>query len=108
MAEIMITKENFDAEVLNSEKPVLVDFWAPWCGYCRRIGPAYEKIAETYGNDVIVARVNVDEEVTLAERERIEVLPTLVLYRNGEAVDSIVAPESKTKIDQFVREALKK
>ena len=104
-----LTKQNFDKEVLNAEGgSVLVDFWAPWCGYCRRIGPAYEKIADEYGARLTVAKVNIDEEAALAEAVQIEVIPTLVLYRDGKAVDSIVNPGSKAAIDQFIQEAMAK
>ena len=91
-------------ELIHGEKPVLVDFWAPWCGYCRRIGPAYDQIAGQYGEDLNVVKVNIDEEPGLAEAWKIEVIPTLVLYQNGKAVASVVAPESKAAIESFIAE----
>ena len=100
--------EAFRAALSQSEKPTLVDFWAPWCTYCRRIGPAFDKIAQQYTDSLIVGKVNIDEEPTLAQQEQIEVIPTLVLYRDGQAVASIVAPESKAMIEQFLEESLKK
>ena len=93
-------------ELVQGEKPVLVDFWAPWCVYCRRIAPAYEKIAQQYGEELVVAKLNIDEVPEIAEQERIEVIHTLVMYKGGKALGSIVAPESKARIEAFIRENL--
>ena len=106
MAAMNINFEKYQ-ELLKADKPVLVDFWAPWCSYCRRIGPAYDRIAQQM-EGVEVVKINIDEEPDLAQAEHIEVIPTLVLYRGGEAIGSIVAPESKAMIEAFVQESLAK
>ena len=105
MAAMNMNQEQFQ-KMMDDGGVVLVDFWAPWCSYCRRINPAYDKIAAQYTEKMVVAKVNIDDEAQLAEKERIEVIPTLVLYRDGEAIGSIVAPESKAMIDAFLRDAL--
>lgn len=107
MAAMNISYEAFQ-NLMEEGKAVLVDFWAPWCSYCRRINPAYDKVAQQYGEELVVAKVNIDDEPQLAQKEQIEVIPTLVLYRNGEALGSIVAPESKAMIDAFIQETLAK
>ena len=107
MAAMNMDNRQFE-EIMNGEKPVLVDFWAPWCSYCRRIGPAYDKIAEQFAEELVVAKVNIDEVPDLAQAEQIEVIPTLVLYRSGKALGSIVAPDSKAAIENFIRETLAK
>ena len=105
MAAMNMNEKMFH-EMIQGDKPVLVDFWAPWCGYCRRIAPAYDKIAQQMGDAMVVAKLNIDEVPLVAHREAIEVIPTLVLYRSGKALGSIVAPESKARIEQFIDESL--
>ena len=105
MAAMNINKEQFD-KAMESGKAILVDFWAPWCSYCRRIGPAYDKVAAQYAENLDVVKVNIDDEPELANLEHIEVIPTLVLYKGGKALGSIVAPESKAAIDGFIQENL--
>lgn len=105
MAAMNVNEKQFQ-ELLTQEKPVLVDFWAPWCGYCRRIGPAYDRIAEDYANDVAVVKVNIDEVPSLAQAYNIEVIPTLVFFKNGQAVNSVVAPASKAAIEDFISGSL--
>lgn len=107
MSVMDLNAEGF-AALTREETPVLVDFWAPWCTYCRRIGPAYDKIAQQYAGTLTAARVNIDTEPELARQEQIEVIPTLVLYRGGKSIASIVAPESKAMIEAFLEETLKK
>lgn len=84
-------------------KMVLVEFSAPWCVYCRRLAPAMEKVAEEYKDILTVGTVNIDNESELARREKIEVVPTLVLYKNGQAVDSITGPGSKAAVEAFIQ-----
>ena len=98
--------EKLYEEYLTREKPVLVEFWAPWCVYCRRITVAMEQIAKKYENRVVVARVNIDECPDLSRREHIEVVPTLVLYHGGDALGSMVAPESRSRIEEFLSDYL--
>ena len=102
MSALNLNKEQFES-LRQGEKPVLVDFWAPWCSYCRRIGPAYDKVADQQGENLAVVKVNIDEEPILAHQESIEVIPTLILYKDGKALGSIVAPESKAAIDAFIQ-----
>ncbi|MCQ2462421.1 MAG: thioredoxin [Clostridia bacterium] len=87
MAEITITKDNFKEEVLQSGVPVLVDFWATWCGPCMMIAPVVEEIAEEYDGKIKVGKINVDEEPFLAEQFGIQFIPTLMVFKNGEQTE---------------------
>lgn len=88
--------------MIESKQTVLVEFWAPWCGYCQRSGPAYDQIAEQYAGRIEVVKINMDEDLQLWQTEQIELIPTIRLYRNGECGGSIVAPESKAVIEAFI------
>lgn len=103
---MMELNERLYREQLAGQKPLLVEFWAPWCVYCRRIGPALEQVARQNREGLTVGRVNIDDHPALASREQIEVIPTLVLYHRGEALGSIVAPESRARIDEFLEDFL--
>lgn len=86
MSSIKITDDNFETEVLQSQLPVLIDFWAPWCGPCKMIGPVIDQIADEYTGRLKVCKVNVDEESALAEKHGIASIPTLLLYKDGSQV----------------------
>ncbi|MBQ3200625.1 MAG: thioredoxin [Clostridia bacterium] len=101
MSALNINKNNFNEEVLNSEKPVLLDFWAPWCGPCRMVVPLVEEIAEER-QDIKVGKVNVDEEPELARQFRVMSIPTLVVVKEGKAVKRSVGAKPKEEILEMV------
>jgi thioredoxin 1 len=100
-----ISDSNFDAEVLESEKPVLVDFWAPWCGPCRAIEPMVEELASTYGNKFKFTRCNVDENPITPSKYGIKSIPTLIFFKQGEVLDKIVGIVPKSKLEDIITKA---
>ena len=100
--EIVITKENFEKEVLNSDIPVLVDFWATWCGPCKMIAPNVEQIAEEYAGKIKVGKINIDENMDLALEYKVTSIPTLMLFEGGEAVKREVGFMSKAQIEEML------
>jgi len=98
MEAIVITKENFEEQVLRAEKPVLVDFWAPWCTYCRRIAPAVDQVAGQYGEQMVVGKVNVDEQPDLAAQFGVMSIPTLLVFEQGKLVRQAVGARPKAGV----------
>jgi thioredoxin 1 len=106
MSEIVVTEENFEVEILQADKPVLVDFWAPWCGPCKMIAPAVTQIAQSFEGKLKVAKVNVDEVPSLANMFNVNSIPTLMIFKGGEVVDQRMGAASLAVIEGFVAQHL--
>jgi len=103
MSELILTAENFQKEVLASSEPVLVDFWAPWCGPCRMLGPMIEELAKEYeGKGVKVGKLNVDEQGDIAGRYSVMSIPTVLLFKGGQPVESFVGVQSREKYKEAI------
>lgn len=102
MLEINLTESNFEEEVLKSEKPILVDFWATWCGPCKMIAPILEQIAEEHKDKLKVGKVNIDEQANLAARFHISSIPTLLLFQDGRIINMSVGFCSKAEIEEMI------
>ncbi len=103
---VNVSDETFEEEVLQSDVPVLVDFWAAWCGPCRMIAPILEEIAEEKGKSLKVAKVNVDENMRVAMQLGISSIPTLILYKNGQPVERIIGAQPKQRLLQQIEKHL--
>ena len=107
MAEVKeVTDETFEADVLQSDKPVLVDFWAPWCGPCRMVAPIVESLAQTYEGKVDCRKVNVDEAAELANKFGIRSIPTLIVFKGGEAAERIVGAQPEEALASLLDKVL--
>ncbi|NVK32419.1 MAG: thioredoxin TrxA [Gammaproteobacteria bacterium] len=105
-ASIEVNDSNFDSEVLQSDVPVLVDFWAEWCGPCKMIGPIVEEVAGEYAGRLKVAKVNVDNSSGSAAKYGVRGIPTLILFKNGSVADTKVGAVSKSQLQSFVDSAM--
>lgn len=106
MAAIHVTNSSFDSEVLSSDIPVLVDFWAPWCGPCKMVGPLIDEISEEFDGKAKVAKVDVDKEGELAMRFSVMSIPTVIVFKNGEIVDRSVGADSKEHYSSMLTKQL--
>jgi thioredoxin 1 len=97
---------SFDAEIIQSDKPALVDFWAPWCGPCKAIGPVIEGLAGSYGDKVKFAKCNVDDNPITPGKFGIKAIPTLIFFKNGQVVDQIVGMVAKSKLEDAIQKII--
>lgn len=102
MAEIMLTKDNFDEVVLKSDKPVLVDFFAEWCGPCRMLGPVLEEFSKEYEGEYVVGKVNIDEQEELAASYGIMSIPTIKVFKNGEVTKTALGFQTKDELLEHI------
>ncbi len=100
------TDDNFEGEVLKSDKPVLIDFWAPWCGPCKAIGPVVEELAEKFKDSVKVMKLNVDENQKTAVNYGVRSIPTLILFKEGKVLDTLIGLVPKERLEDFVKKSL--
>ena len=103
MIELVITNENFEKEVMQSEKPVLLDFWAAWCGPCKMLSPTIKEIAEKYEGKIKVGKINVDDEPDLANQYQVMSIPTLLLIKDGKVVNSSVGYRQIEEIEEMLK-----
>lgn len=101
-----INDGSFDAEIMQSDKPALVDFWAPWCGPCKAIGPVIESLAGTFGDQVKFAKCNVDDNPVTPGKFGIKAIPTLIFFKDGQVVDQITGMVAKSKLEEAIQKII--
>ncbi len=106
MATIDITDASFEEEVLKSDKPVVLDFWAPWCGPCRQIAPSLTEISDEMGDKITVAKINIDENPETPTKFGVRGIPTMLVFKNGEAAATKVGAVSKTAIVEWIEDSI--
>ncbi|MFA7441518.1 MAG: thioredoxin [Sphingomonadaceae bacterium] len=106
MATVKVSDSSFEADVLQNDKPVLVDFWAEWCGPCRMIGPALEEISDELGDKLVIAKVNIDDDPEWAGKFNVRSIPMMILFKDGEQVASKLGAEPKSSLKRWIEESL--
>ena len=106
MATIAVSDAEFEAQVLQSDKPVLVDFWAEWCGPCKMIGPSLEEISEEMGDQVTIAKINIDDHPETPGKFGVRSIPTMILFKNGDAVETKVGAATKAALKEWLSSQL--
>ena len=108
MSELIqeLNDQNFEAEVLKSELPALVDFWAPWCGPCRMVGPIVEELAKEYAGQIKVGKLNVDNNANTAAKYGVRSIPTLILFKGGKVASQTVGAQPKVELVKFINQVI--
>jgi thioredoxin 1 len=107
MAEVLeVTDSNFEAEIINSDKPAMVDFWAAWCGPCKMVTPVVKELATEYGDKIKIGKCNVDENPVAPSRYGIRSIPTLILFKDGQVVEQIIGAVPKDNIEAVLQKVL--
>lgn len=106
MSTIAVTDASFEADVLNSDKPVIVDFWAEWCGPCKQIGPSLEELAAEMADDVVIAKINIDDNPNAPSKYGVRGIPTMIMFKDGQAAATKVGAAPKSSIQGWIKESI--
>ncbi len=104
MSQLTLTSNNFQEHTNQNTTPIIVEFWAPWCGYCRRLGPVIDQLEEDLQGTVAIGKVNLDDEPELAEKFDVDTIPSLLMFRDGQHSELLVNPGSKAEIQKWIKE----